>query len=100
VTKISAMAMIAGMSHRLKGQRTIGREDIWCGMTTPTFQLRTALDHLPGGTITHIGANSPAAAVLADAIAGGTGRYAGVHGSVLTSFTSATSGTLDYVLTP
>ncbi|MGZ6638581.1 MAG: hypothetical protein ACXVII_37700 [Solirubrobacteraceae bacterium] len=82
----------------LAGNRKVGREDIICGLSSPTSELCTAVDRLPGGLITHIGANSFTDLVDTDVITGGTGRYLGAHGSALTRFTSATAATLTYVL--
>jgi hypothetical protein len=82
----------------LAGNRKVGREDVICGLSSPTFELCTAVDRLPGGLIIHIGANSFTDLVDTDVITGGTGRYLGARGSALTRFTSPKAATLTYVL--
>jgi hypothetical protein len=80
------------------GGHKVGREDSTCGMTTSLIQLCTLVDHLPGGTIVHVGANSIVKETFADAITGGTGIYAAAHGSVVGKFTGVTSLSQTYQL--
>jgi len=81
-----------------RGGHKVGREDSTCGMTTSLIQLCTLVDHLPGGTIVHVGANSVAKETFIDAITGGTGSYAAAHGTVAGKFTGVTSLSQTYGL--
>jgi hypothetical protein len=81
-----------------RGGHKIGREDGICGMTSAVIQLCTSVDHVPGGTIVHIGANSITSETFTDAITGGTGRFARAAGAVTGTFTGATSITQTYRL--
>jgi hypothetical protein len=85
---------VSGGAIRRNGKH-IGRSDVTCTFTTPEIELCYVVDHLPGGTIVHIGAE-PTDKPGRDAIAGGLGRYQGIHGSVTTAFTSANSASLTY----
>ncbi len=70
-----------------KGGKKIGREDVFCGFVSPTREICTTVDVLPGGTVVHDGAYDGNQPVFLDAIVGGTGKYAAVRGSVKARFT-------------
>lgn len=81
----------------LKGNHKVGREDVTCGLTTATIELCTAVDHLPGGVVTHIGASSLTDTAITDVITGATGRYLAARGSVETRFNSSATASISYV---
>ncbi|MGZ6692184.1 MAG: hypothetical protein ACXVHQ_32755 [Solirubrobacteraceae bacterium] len=80
----------------LKGNHKVGREDVTCGLTTATIELCTAVDHLPGGLVTHIGASPLTDTAITDVITGGTERYLGVRGSVETRFNTLATASISY----
>ena len=81
----------------LNGNHKVGREDVTCGLTTATIELCTAVDHLPGGLVTHTGASSLTDPAITDVITGGTGRYLGTRGSVVTRFNTSATASIAYV---
>jgi hypothetical protein len=81
----------------LKGNHKVGREDVTCGLTTATIELCTAVDHLPGGLVTHIGASPLTDTAITDVITGGTGRYLGARGSVDTRFNTSATASISYL---
>jgi hypothetical protein len=81
----------------LKGKHKVGREDVTCGLTTPTMELCTAVDHLPGGLVTHIGASSLTDTAITDVITGGAGRYLGARGTVETRFNTSATASISYL---
>ena len=83
----------------LTGNHKVGREDVTCGLTTATIELCTAVDRLPGGLLTHIGASSLTDIAITDMITGGTGRYLGARGSVQTRFNTSATASISYVFT-
>jgi hypothetical protein len=74
-----------------RGGHKIGREDGTCGFTTNLIEVCTSVDHLSGGTIVHVGANSIAKETFTDAITGDTGTFADATGSVTGTFSGANS---------
>jgi hypothetical protein len=78
-------------------QRVIGRTDVTCTFSTPKIELCLGIDHIPGGTIVHEGAE-PQDKPGVDAITGGLGRYRGARGTYKVVFTSADGASLDYAI--
>jgi hypothetical protein len=78
------------------GGKKIGREDVFCGFMSPSREICTVVDVLPGGTVVHDGAYDATQPVFLDAIVGGTGRYAAVRGTAKARFTGALDATQVY----
>jgi len=76
----------------------VGSENSACFATTPDVGICTTVDELPGGTIVHTGSGRTTGNTFTGAITGGTGRYRGVTGSVVTSWQNASDAVVDYHL--
>jgi hypothetical protein len=64
----------------------------------PDVAVCTSVDELAGGTIVHTGSGRTTGNTFTGAITGGTGRYRGVTGSVVTSWQNASDAVVDYHL--